>query len=580
MAIIGIDLGTTNSLAAVWRGGKSELIPNAAGEFLTPSAVSVDEDGTILVGQAAQDRLISHPECTAARFKRYMGTKKLFRLGERDFTPEELSALVLRSLREDAEAYLGESVTEAVISVPAYFAEPQRSATKRAGALAGLQVERLVNEPSAAAVAAHIAEGEEDKVCLVFDLGGGTLDVSLVERFENVVSVTAVSGDNRLGGTDFDAAIAKAFCQETGIDFDALTSQRRELLIRQAEQCKIALTVQEPVFMTVELEERTASLMLNSTWLIHACGALFQRLSAPIRRVFVDAGIGMEELDELVLVGGSSHMPAVRQYVSQLLDRKPVQDSRPDTAIALGAGVCAGMKSRAADLRELVLTDVCPFTLGTGVFNRLDPSRPLMSPLIERNCVLPSSRENVYATVYDGQTRIDVDVYQGENLYCDGNTNLGSLSIEVPKDKQGRQRIKVRFTYDINGILEVEAVSFSGQAERLVIKSGGMSEEEAERRLAELSQLKLHPREMEVPRSLMARAERLYVASVGALRAEVARVLAWYQEVLESQEPLRIARASKRVRGFLDQVESLVGGAPEDFGFEAFRPDEDEEDPS
>ena len=219
MAIIGIDLGTTNSLATVWRNGSCELIPNAAGAFLTPSAVSVDEDGTILVGRAARDRLISHPDHTAARFKRHMGTDKVFCLGGRTFTPEELSAMVLRSLKEDAEAYLGEEVTEAVISVPAYFAEPQRSATKRAGQLAGLKVERLVNEPTAAALSAHIAEGDQDKVCMVFDFGGGTLDISLVERFESVVSVTAVSGDNNLGGSDFDRMIAKSFCAETGIHF-------------------------------------------------------------------------------------------------------------------------------------------------------------------------------------------------------------------------------------------------------------------------------------------------------------------------------------------------------------------------
>ena len=212
MATIGIDLGTTNSLAAVWRNGRAELIPNGAGEYLTPSAVSIDEDGTVLVGQAAQDRLITHPERTAARFKRHMGTDKRYTLGDRSFSPEELSALVLRRLKEDAEAWLGEPVEEAVVSVPAYFAEAQRSATKRAAALAGLKAERLVNEPSAAAVAGHI--GEEDALCLVFDFGGGTLDVSLVERFENVVSVTAVSGDNQLGGQDFDLAIARGFCQD------------------------------------------------------------------------------------------------------------------------------------------------------------------------------------------------------------------------------------------------------------------------------------------------------------------------------------------------------------------------------
>lgn len=252
MAIIGIDLGTTNSLAAVWRDGRSQLIPNAAGELLTPSVVSVDEDGGVLVGRAARDRLISHPERTAARFKRFMGSSKPYTLGSRTFTPEDLSSLVLRSLREDAESFLGEPVEEAVVSVPAYFAEAQRSATKRAAALAGLRVERLVNEPSAAALAGRIGQGEEDQVCLVFDLGGGTLDVSLVERFGSVVSVTAVSGDNRLGGTDFDLAVARGFCEDCGLEFDSLTPRQRELMIRQAETCKMALTNQEMVVMSVD----------------------------------------------------------------------------------------------------------------------------------------------------------------------------------------------------------------------------------------------------------------------------------------------------------------------------------------
>lgn len=319
MAIIGIDLGTTNSLAAVWRNGKSELIPNAAGEVLTPSVVSVDEDGGVLVGRAARDRLISHPERTAARFKRFMGSSKTYALGSRSFTPEELSSLVLRSLRQDAEAYLGETVEEAVVSVPAYFAEAQRSATKRAAALAGLKVERLVNEPSAAAVAGHIGQGEADKVCLVFDLGGGTLDVSLVERFGNVVSVTAVSGDNRLGGRDFDKAIAQGFCEDCGIDWDSLERAQRELLLRQAEQCKIALTNQKNVLMVCALGEgEPASLTLTNEWLIRKGAPLFKRLTAPIRRVLADSGLRAESLDELVMVGGSSRMPSVRGYIARL----------------------------------------------------------------------------------------------------------------------------------------------------------------------------------------------------------------------------------------------------------------------
>ena len=573
MAIIGIDLGTTNSLAAVWRDGRAELIPNGAGEYLTPSAVSIDEDGTVLVGQAARDRLITHPERTAALFKRDMGTEKQFDLGGRKFTPEELSALVLRKLKEDAEAYLGELVAEAVVSVPAYFAEAARTATKRAGALAGLTVERLVNEPSAAAVAGRIGEGDEEKTCLVFDFGGGTLDVSLVERFDNVVSVTAVSGDNRLGGRDFDKAIAQGFCEDCGIDWDSLERAQRELLLRQAEQCKIALTNQKNVLMVCALGEgEPASLTLTNEWLIRKGAPLFKRLTAPIRRVLADSGLRAESLDELVMVGGSSRMPSVRGYIAKTLGREPAAGARPDTAIALGAGICGGMKARAEGLRELVLTDVCPFTLGTNVANYADPGRPIFSPIIERNSVLPSSKMGTYCTSYDNQTNIDVGVFQGENLHCDENTQLGMLHISVPPAPRGRQLIRVRFTYDINGILEVEVLSEEDQkTDRLLIRSGGVSEEEAQKRMQELSRLKIAPREQEETKAILAKGGRLYASCVGELRERVLMMLGWFQEQLKSQEPLRIARAAKRTAAFFNHVERAIG----ELGFDG---EEDSED--
>ncbi|MBQ2830281.1 MAG: molecular chaperone HscC [Oscillospiraceae bacterium] len=559
MAIIGIDLGTTNSLAAVWRNGKSELIPNASGEYLTPSCVSIDEGGTILVGRAARDRLITHPDRTAAHFKRKMGTKKIYRLAEREFTPEELSSFVLRSLRADAEAFLGEEVSEAVISVPAYFSESQRAATKRAAMLAGLKAERLINEPSAAAVAGHIGEGDEDKVCLVFDLGGGTLDVSLVERFENVVSVSAVSGDNHLGGQDFDLVLAKGFCEDCGINYDALSRRQQEMLARQAETCKMALSTQEPVVMAVDDGEIKASLSLSNEWLIRKSSTLFQRMTVPIRRVLLDAGISLDEIDDLVMVGGSSHMPAVRRYIARTLDMEPARGSQPDTAVGLGAGICAGMKARAADLRELVMTDVCPFTLGVGVHNHSEPGRDLMSPIIERNNVLPSSKEENYCTVSDKQTSIHFGIYQGENRYCEDNTLLGELKMTVPAAPKGVEFVKVRFTYDINGLLEVNVTNRQGQTSNLVIQNGDMSQEETERRLKELSALKLHPREQEEHRALLARGERLYAVTVGELRDQVAMMLDRYQAQLSSQEPLRIARAARRISAFFDRVEAYVG---------------------
>ena len=569
MYIIGIDLGTTNSLAAVWRNGKAELIPNALGEYLTPSVVSLDENGTVLVGRAARDRLISHPERTASCFKRDMGTDRTYNLGGRRFTPEELSSLVLRQLREDAEAYLGEPVTEAVVSVPAYFAEAQRSATKRAGALAGLTVDRLVNEPSAAAVSAHIGDGDADKVCLVFDFGGGTLDVSLVERFENVVSVTAVSGDNHLGGRDFDLAIVQGFCGDTGLDYEKLTPQQRELLLRQAESCKIALTTQKSVLMLYNREDSPPlSAELTNEWLIRKSAALFKRMTDPIRRVLMDSGTPPSGLDELVMVGGSSRMPAVRGYVSRTLDKDPASNSRPDTAIALGAGICAGMKARSQDLRELVLTDVCPFTLGVDIYNAADPGKSLMSPIIERNSILPSSKVRSYCTIRDNQTVVETNIFQGENRYTKDNTLLGSLKIHVPAAPKGEQKINIRFTYDINGILEVDVISQTDTG-HLLLKEGAVSDLEARRRMKELSALKLHPRDQEQNRAIIARGERLYAATVGNMRYSVGEMLDWFQQQLSSQEPLRIAKAAQRAEAYFDRIEEFMDGAglpdPEDW---------------
>ena len=321
----------------------------------------------------------------------------------------------------------------------------------------------------------------------------------------------------------------------------------------------MALTSQPMVIMSVDDGVIQASLAMNNEWLIRKCSRLFQRMAAPVQRVFRDAGMSPDELSELVLVGGSSHMPSVRQYISQLLNRSPAADSQPDTAIALGAGICAGMKDRAADLRELVLTDVCPFTLGLATYNESQPRRDKMSPLIERNSVLPTSKEGIYSTVRDGQTKIDLKIYQGENPYCENNTLLGELQLSVPPAPQGQIPVRVRFTYDINGLLEVEAGSPEGKPVRLVLRNQEMTQQEAEQRLRELSALKLHPRDQEVPRALLARAERVYTMTVGEVREQVDRMLNWYQHELSAQETIRTAKASRRMEKFLDSVEAYLG---------------------
>ncbi|MBQ8646906.1 MAG: molecular chaperone HscC, partial [Oscillospiraceae bacterium] len=364
MAIIGIDLGTTNSLAAVWKDGASRLIPNALGEYLTPSAVSIDEDGTVLVGATARQRVVSHPGRSAASFKRSMGTDKVYQLADRSFTPEELSALVLRQLKADAEAWLGEPVEEAVISVPAYFNDRQRAATKRAGQLAGLRVERLVNEPSAAALSCYEPDKGEASF-LVFDFGGGTLDVSVVECFDNVVNILAVSGDNRLGGNDFDQIIARLFCVENGLSFSELDNTTRAILLEQAENCKQALSHSRMAMMVLDSAGAKGAMTLDGKKLVDHSQDLLKRMRTPIAKALRDSGVGRSELAGIIPVGGSCKMPLVQQYLTHLMGKPPRQNARPDTAVALGAGMYAAMKERKAGIAEMVLTDICPFTLGT-----------------------------------------------------------------------------------------------------------------------------------------------------------------------------------------------------------------------
>lgn len=576
MPIIGIDLGTTNSLAAVWKEGRSQLIPNAFGEYLTPSVVSVDADGSILVGKAARERLISHPEQSAASFKRAMGTDQRFVLADKTFTPEELSALVLRRLKEDAEAFLGQPVTEAVVSVPAYFNDAQRAATKRAGMLAGLTVDRLINEPSAAALACY-DPAQGDASFLVYDFGGGTLDVSVVDCFENVVNILAVSGDNALGGNDFDMAIAHMYCQKNQIDFHALSKEKQAILLRQAEQCKRTLSESPVAMMVLELDGLRGSMALTGQQLIEQAQTLFSRMRTPLLRALKDSGISLNELQAVVPVGGSCKMPVVRQYLNHLLGQKLANPGSPDTVVALGAGMYAAMKARENSLREMVLTDICPFTLGVGVHNPADEENLLMSPIIERNSALPTSKIESYYTVSDNQTQLKIQVFQGEALYCKENQKLGELNLPVPPAPAGKEGASVRFTYDINGILEVEATSLSTHqtiSTVLVGKGSGLTEAQAKERLQELEKLKIHPREQEENRLLLAKGERLWEEALGEQREQIAQVVQMFAQALASQEQGRIARTRAKVAEMLNRLEE--GLSLDELGEEDYEGEEGE----
>lgn len=558
MAIIGIDLGTTNSLACVCQNGRPVLVPNTLGETLTPSAVSLNENGEICVGAVAKERMVSHPEASAASFKRYMGTNKVFTLSGNSFTPQELSSFVLRQLKEDAEQFLREKVTEAVISVPAYFNDNQRYATKEAGKLAGIHVERLVNEPSAAALAASRISGEDEGSYLVFDFGGGTLDVSVVDYFDNIIEIVAVSGDNRLGGDDFDEVIARSFCAHHQMDYEGMDKQKKSSLLQLCEKCKRELTRQDETELVWEEEDR--KMPLNNLVLAGLGQELFERISQVVESVLRDSERSMEEIDEIVLVGGSSKMPVVALYLQTLLKRRPRIIASPDEVVAMGVGIYAGIKERKEDVKDLVLTDICPFTLGTNVVNYADNDNPVMSAVIERNSVLPCSKIAYYTNSYDYQRKIVVGIYQGEAFYCKENLKLGAIEMEIMPVRKGEACLEVRFSYDLNGILEVEVMDRQlKQVKRKVLTSENvrLSEEELNHRLEELQAYKMMPCGGIRTKVVLARGERLFAQMTGRRRQQVVMAMQEIQQSIVGGNDQEMRRCLKRAKEVFDCLEGL-----------------------
>ena len=557
--IIGIDLGTTNSLVAIWENGESKLLPNTFGEYLTPSVVNIDENGVVHVGKIAKEKLATDPANSASVFKRYMGTNKRFRLRGREFLPEELSALVLRKLKEDAERYLNEPVEEAVISVPAYFNDKARKATKRAGALAGLKVDRIINEPSAAALACHNQQGVEQSY-LVFDFGGGTLDVSLVDCFDNIIEIMAVSGDNHLGGHDFDMAIANIFSRAIGKDFLKFAPELRAIILSSAEKCKIALSEEKSVEMVVNCGDFHEKVMIGRKDVVEECADLFERINKPIAKVLLDGGMNQDTIGEVILVGGSCKMHLVKQYLRKLLPQATIGVMEPDYIIAKGCGTYAGIKERNTDIKDMLLTDICPFSLGTGIVNHEVEDKPLMSVIIERNSPLPTSVEHWYENAHDKQAEVKFEVYQGESMYAKDNICLGEMMISIPPLPKGTVRINVRYTYDINGVLDIDIkIPITGQEHKMVIvdKELGMSDEEVQSRLEQLKRLKDNPEDDEENKYVLEWASRLYMQTTGELKEEIAKKIQYFNYMMK-KDIYKIKRIRKYISVFLAYVEEYM----------------------
>ena len=565
--ILGIDLGTTNSLVAVYKDGDVTVIPNRLGSLLTPSVVSVDAEGTVYVGETALERKSVDPANTVSVFKRAMGTERIYELQGKKYRAEDLSSFILRSLKEDAEAYLGCEVDEAVISVPAYFNDRQRKATKKAGELAGFKVERIINEPTAAAIAYGIDQKDnldEEARYLVFDLGGGTLDVSILELDDMIMEVRAVAGDNFLGGEDFTEVLYRMFINKFEIDEREVPLKTLTHLKRQAEKAKKEFCQKDKIVLSAVIEEEPLHMEVTLKEYEEACQLLFERIKKPIERSLRDARIRLDDIDEVVLVGGATKLPLVRRFVGRLMGRPAKAGINPDEAIVIGAALQAAMKERNRDIKEIVLTDVCPYSLGTdtsirGIGDSLESG--YFDPIIERNTVVPASRTKKYWTVRDNQRSVSVDILQGESRLAKGNLKLGSITVPVPPRPAGEESITVTFTYDINALLEVIVKVDSTEVTKKVIIKGEDSiydDAAAEARMAQLDYLKIHPRDQEENKLLLLKAERMYEEALGDLRPMINRSLMEFEAILNRQKPEEITQGREDFRQALSQLEELM----------------------
>ena len=482
--IIGIDLGTTNSCVAVFEGGEPNVIPNPEGARTTASVVAFAKNGERLVGQVAKRQAITNPDRTIISIKREMGTSKKITIDNKAYTPQEISAMILQKLKADAEAFLGAPVDQAVITVPAYFSDAQRQATKDAGKIAGLEVLRIINEPTAAALA-YGMDKETDQKIMVFDLGGGTFDVSLLEISDGVFEVLATAGNNRLGGDDFDQRIidwiAQSFLKEHGIDLrkDSISLQR---LKEAAEKAKIELSGVTSTNINLPFITANASGPLHFDATLTR--AKFDELTAdlvaatitPTKQVLTDAGLKPSQIDKVLLVGGSTRIPAVQDAVKKFLGKEPFKGINPDECVAIGAAIQGGVLG--GDFKGVLLLDVTPLTLGIETLGRVS------TPIIERNTTIPAKKSQVFSTAADGQTSVEIHILQGERSMAADNTTLGRFSLDgIPSAPRGVPQIEVTFDIDANGIVNVSAKDLgTGREQHITItSSSNMSKEDIER---------------------------------------------------------------------------------------------------
>ena len=590
--MIGIDLGTTNSLATyIDDNGEIQFIKNEYGNILIPSVVGIDENDAIIVGELAKERRMMNAGETASNFKRRMGTDAKIKVKNRTFDAQMLSSFVLKHLKENAEKQLNEKINRAIISVPAYFNDKQRRDTKMAAELAGLTVERLINEPTAAAMSlgSHILD--QNLKFIVLDLGGGTFDVTLLETFENIMEVLSISGDTMLGGEDFTTKICEIFLKNIKLSIADLSRDERTKLYTKADRAKKLISLKN-VEIEMEIKGKKYKSEITQENFRETVKPLLVKMKVAIDKALQDGNTDAREIEKVILVGGAVKLGIIEEFVEKYFHKMRgekiyfnnddfIENNKlvsiaadPDTVVAYGVGIAVGMKERNKVFKERILTDVCPFTLGTEIVGRR------FAPIIPRNTTVPTSRSEYFYTIEDYQSQVTVGIYQGESLNIDDNLFLGEFLLDVPQNLAGKEAINVRFTYDINGILEVEAkVVSTGVKKSKLIINGDLSEEEKNEKIKMLEEIKIQSENKNKDKLLLERANRIYAEIVNTeIRNHISGYLKNYQMVVATGDRIRIQKTKESFSQFLDKIDPEINDMNIEDILKDFEDETEEED--